>query len=64
MLDADLRLEPLAVAVGQRHRRDRQVEQLGGHARDAVEGLAGRRVQQFQAVQGLETRRFLSRTSK
>jgi hypothetical protein len=51
MLDAHTRLEPLAVGVGQRHGGDRQVEQPGRHARDAVEGFAGRRVQQVQFIE-------------
>ena len=58
MVPPHARLEPLAVAVGQRDRRDRQPEQRGGHARDAVEGFAGRRIQQVQPAQCFQARRF------
>ncbi|MFC6739903.1 hypothetical protein [Methylobacterium tardum] len=50
MFDADARLEPLPVAVRQRHRGDRQVEDLASHPRDAVEALARRRVEQIELL--------------
>ena len=56
--DADPRLEPLAIAIGQRDGRDRKIEQLHGHAGDAVEGLARRRVEQIQSMQRMQTRIF------
>jgi hypothetical protein len=59
VIDADPRLEPLAVAIGERHRRDRQAEDLRGHARDAVEALAGRGVEQVQPMQRFEPGFFI-----
>jgi hypothetical protein len=54
-LDADARLEPLAVDIGERYRRHRQAEQLGSHPRDAVERFVGRRVEQVELAQCVET---------
>jgi hypothetical protein len=59
MRDADARLEPLPVAIGQRHRGDGQAEDLAGHPRDPVEALARRRIQQFQLVQRIQACVFL-----
>jgi hypothetical protein len=60
MIDPDTRLEPLPVAVGQGHGGDRQIEDLTGHARDPVERLAGRRIEQIEAMQSIEASRFMS----
>jgi hypothetical protein len=59
VLDADARLEPLPVAVCQRDRRYRQIEQARGHAGDAVEGFTGSGVQQVQFIERIESARFV-----
>jgi hypothetical protein len=41
VVDANPRLEPLTVAIGQGNRRNRQPEELAGHPGDAIEALAG-----------------------
>src|SRR5680860_285799 len=58
-LNAHPRLEPLTILVRERHGGDRHVEQLARHARDAVERLAGRRIEQAEIAQGAESRFLL-----
>jgi len=59
VLHADARLEPLAVGVRQRHGGNRQLEQVGGGAGDAVECFAGRCVQQVQFMERVEAAGFV-----
>ena len=48
---AAARLEPLDVAADQGDQRGRHIQQLGGHARDAVEGFLGTGAEQVGRVQ-------------
>ena len=52
------RLEPLPVAVDQGHGGDRHVEDAARQARDAVERLLGRRVEDVVAVEGAQALLF------
>jgi hypothetical protein len=54
LIDADARLEPLPILVGQRDGGDRQIEQPARQARDAIEGFARRRVQETELTQGAQ----------
>jgi hypothetical protein len=53
-VEADARLEPLAVGIDQRHQRDRRAKGGGGDAGEAVETVFLGRVEHAQRVQGLD----------
>jgi hypothetical protein len=52
-IDAEPRLEPLAIMIGQRNGRNRCAEQPGGEPGDPVEALARRCIEQPKIAQSV-----------
>ncbi len=63
-LQADPRLEPLALLVDERYQGDRHAKQLRGQARDLIEGRLRGRIEYLEAPERGETRLFLHRRGR
>lgn len=58
-IEANYRLEPLAVAIDQAHHRNRRLADVRGEQGDVVVGLFGQAVEQTGALQRFQSRDFV-----
>jgi len=59
-INAVLRLEPLTVAVHERHQRHGNAKQARRQTRDAVKGGFGRGIENVQPLQGFQASGFFN----